>query len=423
MKKTLTLLTALLLIAVMPTSAKVTHLMPTPKSVSITEGTFALNRPVQLTDATGCKYLENFLEQHGCTISSDATATVTVELVTSIEGAYDYTLHGYENEAYTIDITADAIRITAITKTGVIRATQTLTQLAEGYDDTAALKLVSIKDWPAFKLRGYMHDVGHSFVTVDELKSQIDLMARFKVNTFHWHLTENQAWRFEVQAYPQLTESSSMTRFEGNFYTQAQCREVEEYAAERGVIIIPEIDMPGHSEAFYRAMGHDMQTDQGVAELQVILEEVADVFTHAPYIHIGADEKTITYSNFLSIMTDKIHSLGKKAICWNPISGVTITSSTGFDMTQMWSTAGTKISGIPNIDCRYNYTNHFDVFADLVGIYKRNIYYAEQGSTEIAGTISAPWNDRKTPTQEDIIKQNSICQHTCIDRTSMDRRW
>lgn len=420
MKKTLTILTALLLIATMPVSAKVTHLMPTPKSVSVTEGTFALNRPVQLTDATGCKYLKNFLEQHGCTISTDATASVTVEIVASIEGAYDYTLHGYENEAYTIDITADAIKITAITNTGVIRAAQTLTQLAEGYEGDAALELVSIKDWPAFKLRGYMHDVGRSFVTVDELKSQIDLMARFKVNTFHWHLTENQAWRFEVQAYPQLTESSSMTRFEGNFYTQAQCQEVEEYAAERGVIIIPEIDMPGHSEAFYRAMGHDMQTEQGVAELQVILEEVANVFTRSPYIHIGADEKTITYSNFLGIMTDKIHSLGKKAVCWNPISGVTITSSTGFDMTQMWSTAGKKITGIPNIDCRYNYTNHFDVFADLVGIYKSNIYYAEQGSTEVAGTISAPWNDRKTPTQEDIIKQNNIYANTLA---SAERAW
>ena len=151
-------------------------------------------------------------------------------------------------------------------------------------------------------------------------------------------------------------------------------------------------------------------------EKQKILEEVAAVFDKAPYIHIGADEKSITYGNFLKIMTDKIHSLGKLAVCWNPISGVTITSATGFDMTQMWSTAGTKVAGIPNID----YTNHFDVFADLVGIYKSNIYYEQKGNPEVAGTISAPWNDRKTATEEDIFAQNNIYANTIA---SAERAW
>lgn len=406
--------------AISPATAKVTHLLPKPQKVTVTEGTFALGRAVQLTDPTQCKYLQRVLEENGCTISEGATATVNVKIVESIEGAHDYKLAGYDNEAYTIDITANSIEITAIEPIGVIRAAQTIAQLAEGWEGEKALELVSLKDWPAFKLRGYMHDVGRSFITIEEIKKHIDLLARFKVNTFHWHMTENQAWRFEVKKYPELTSSSSMTRFPGKFYTQEQCREVEQYAAERGVIVIPEIDMPGHSEAFKRAMGHDMQTAQGVEELQYILEEVAAVFTLAPYIHIGADEKGITYPNFLKIMTDKIHSLDKLAVCWNPISGVTITKSTGFDMTQMWSTAGKKIAGLPNIDCRYNYTNHFDVFADLVGIYKSNIYYAQQGSAEVAGTISAPWNDRITPTQEDIIKQNNFYANVIA---SAERAW
>lgn len=418
MKKSLTILMALLLMTVMPLTAKVTHLLPTPKSVNIADGSFALNRPVQLTDATGSKLLENFLTENGCTITDGAAASVTVEIVGSIDGAYDYTLHGYENEAYTIDITANTIKITAVTNTGVIRAAQTLVQLAE--DSDGSLELVSIKDWPSFKLRGYAHDVGRSFIEFETLKKQIDLLSRFKVNTFHWHLTENQAWRFEVNAYPQLTESGSMTRFAGKYYTQEQCKELEEYAAERGVIIIPEIDMPGHSEAFVRAMNFDMQSDKGVEALQVILEEVVKVFPKAPYIHIGADEKSITYNNFLGIMTNKVHSLGKKAICWNPISGVNITSNLGFDMTQMWSSSGKNISGVPDIDCRYNYTNHFDVFADLVGIYKSNIYYEQQGSSEIAGTISFPWNDRKTPTEEDIIKQNNFYANVIA---SAERAW
>ncbi|MDE6819091.1 MAG: glycosyl hydrolase family 20, partial [Muribaculaceae bacterium] len=90
-------------------------------------------------------------------------------------------------------------------------------------------------------------------------------------------------------------------------------------------------------------------------------------------IHMGADEKTITDNTFLDTMIDHLHSLGKKVMCWNRINGVNIADHK-FDMTQMWATAGSKISGIPNIDCRYNYTNHFDVFADLLGIFKSSIY-------------------------------------------------
>ena len=400
--------------------AKVTHLLPKPQKIEATSGSaFALGRMVTITDPTNSTALQKFFTDNGCTVATGG-AQVTVTLVGSIEGAYDYTLAAYENEAYTLNITADAINITAVTKTGVIRAAQTLTQLAEGYEGTPALEALTMTDWPAFKLRGYMHDVGRSFIEFETLKKHIDLLACFKVNTFHWHMTENQAWRFEVKAYPQLTSSASMTRFAGKYYTQEQCRELQDYAKERGVIVIPEIDMPGHSEAFVRAMGYDMQTDNGVAALKTILEEVVATFPDAPYIHIGADEKQITYSNFLKIMTDKVHSLGKKVVVWNPISGVTISTSTGADMTQMWSSSGKVINGLPNIDCRYNYTNHFDVFADLVGIYKSNIYYEQKGNANVAGTISAPWNDRKTPTEEDIIIQNNFYANVIA---SAERAW
>ena len=402
------------------TMAKITHLLPKPQQIEAKSGAaFALGRTVTITDPTNSTALQKFFTDNGCTIATGG-AQVTVTLVGSIEGAYDYTLAGYENEAYTLDITANAINITAVTKTGVIRAAQTLTQLAEGYDGTPALEALTMTDWPAFKLRGYMHDVGRSFIEFETLKKHIDLLARFKVNTFHWHMTENQAWRFEVKSYPQLTSSASMTRFAGKYYTQEQCRELQDYAKERGVIVIPEIDMPGHSQAFKTAMGHSMQTDQGVAELKVILEEVAAVFPDAPYIHIGADEETIEYPNFLKIMTDKVHSLGKKVVVWNPIRGVTISTSTGADMTQMWSSSGKVINGMPNIDCRYNYTNHFDVFADLVGIYKSNIYYEQKGNANVAGTISAPWNDRKTPTEKDIIAQNNFYANVIA---SAERAW
>ena len=421
MKKLFTIaLLALSLCSSQTVQAKVTHLLPKPQAVEIKGGTaFALNRNVRITDPTQCALLANFFTGNGCNIT-DNGVPVTVSIVENITGAYDYELAGYENEAYRLEITANAIDITAITRTGVIRAAQTLAQLAEGYNGNAELEAATITDWPAFKLRGYMHDVGRSFIDIKTLKKHIDLLSRFKVNTFHWHMTENQAWRFEVKAYPQLTSSASMTRFAGKYYTQEQCKDLQDYAKERGVIVIPEIDMPGHSEAFVRAMGYDMQTANGVAALKKILEEVAATFPDAPYIHIGADEKSITYPNFLKIMTDKVHELGKKVVVWNPISGVTITTSTGADMTQMWSSSGKVINGMPNIDCRYNYTNHFDVFADLVGIYKSNIYYEQKGNTNVAGTISAPWNDRKTPTEEDIIIQNNFYANVIA---SAERAW
>jgi len=405
-----------------PIEAKVIHLLPRPQVVQVAANAapFALGRAVRLEDPTACKALERFLTASGCSVQDGAGARVTVEIVASIEGAFNHELADFPDEAYTLDISADLVSIKALTPTGVVRAAQTLTQLAEGYDGTPMLEALTLKDWPAFKLRGLMHDVGRSFISFEELKKEIDLLSRFKVNTFHWHLTENQAWRFEVKAFPQLTSAASMTRFTGHYYTQEQCRELEEYAAERGVTVIPEIDMPGHSAAFERAMGHSMQTEAGVAELQTILEEVAAVFPRAPYIHIGADEQTITYTNFLKIMTDKVHSLGKKIVVWNPIQGVALSKEAGFDMTQMWSTSGKVVAGMPNIDCRYNYTNHFDVFADLVGIYKSNIYYQTQGSAEVAGTVSALWNDRKTPTETDIVRQNNLYANALA---SAERAW
>lgn len=386
-------------------SATAGELLPKPRKISYEGTPFALNRGVVVSDPTSNAQLARTLTRYGLVSAEGASAKVSVSIVSSIPGTRDYTLAGYPDEAYTLSVSENEIKITAITPVGVTRAAQTLAQLAEGEE---AVSGVVITDWPAFKLRGFMHDVGRSFISVDALKRHIDILAGFKVNTFHWHLTENQAWRFEVKAYPQLTSASTMTRFPGKYYTQDECREIEEYAAERGIAVIPEIDMPGHSEAFERAMGHSMQTDQGVAELQVILEEVASVFKHAAYIHIGADEKGITYPNFLKIMTDKVHSLGKKVVVWNPISGVTINASSGFDMLTNWSTSGTKKAGMPNVDLRYNYINHFDVFADLVGIYRSNILYETEGNAEVAGSITGIWNDRKTPTENDIVLQNNF---------------
>ncbi|MBQ1973335.1 MAG: family 20 glycosylhydrolase [Paraprevotella sp.] len=419
-KKLVTLLLATLFGFSQTTEAKIVHLLPKPKTVEATaSAAFPLSGNYVLNDATNNVALKKFFTNHGMTEADGAALTVNVKQVASIANAYDYTLAGYENEAYTLEITSNTINISYINPIGVTRAAQTLVQLAEGYEGTPELETLTLSDWPAFKLRGYMHDVGRSFLSVTELKKQIELLSRFKVNTFHWHLTENQAWRFEVKAYPKLTSSESMTRYAGSFYTQEECKEVAACAKEHGITIIPEIDMPGHSAAFERAMGVEMQSAKGMEILSTVLEEVVEVFKDAPYIHIGADEKEITNAEFLPTMISKLHGLNKKVVVWNPIRNVTI-SNLDIDMTQMWSTSGSKIAGVPNIDCRYNYTNHFDVFADLVGIYKSSIYYTDKGNAEVAGTISAAWNDRKVPTEDDIVKQNNIYANIIA---SAERGW
>ena len=132
------------------TMAKITHLLPKPQQIEAKNGAaFALGRTVTITDPTNSAALLKFFTDNGCTVATGG-AQVTVTLVGSIDGAYDYTLAGYENEAYALEITADAINITAVTKTGVIRAAQTLTQLAEGYEGTPALEALTMTDWPAF---------------------------------------------------------------------------------------------------------------------------------------------------------------------------------------------------------------------------------------------------------------------------------
>ncbi len=408
-KKFILALVALVMCLPTAVQAKVEHLLPKPQQVTVTPGVaFALSGAVSINYADGvapCALLEEVFTENGCTIAQGGKA-VNVSLVPSIEGAYDYALHGYENEAYTLEITANTINITAVTATGVIRAAQTLAQLAEGYDGAKALEGLTMKDWPAFKLRGYMHDVGRSFISIDELIKQIKLFSRFKVNTFHWHLTENQAWRFEVKAYPELTSNESMTRFPGQYYTQEDCKRVMEAAKKHGVIVIPEIDMPGHSEAFERAMGFNMQSEEGKVVLKKVIDEAVEVFADAPYIHIGGDEVSTTAA-YLNEMLAYVKSKGKSGGLWNPINGIG-QDALNNTLAQMWGTRGYLATGKGNIDCRYNYTNHFDVFADLVGIYKSTVYYSQQGSSDVAGAISGCWNDRKVADEVAIMAQNNV---------------
>ena len=428
MKKiALSLLLALGLGTFQSADAKKEHILPYPQKLEATDGklTLASGSAVTVAGLKDSPALVNFFKEFGITnVSFSETGNsgnVVVKMVDQINGAYDHQLADYDNEAYTLKVTAAGIEISAVKPVGVIRAAQTLTQLAEGYAEGSGVNLeyVDITDWPAFKLRGVMHDVGRSFIEYAELKKQIELLSRFKVNTFHWHLTENLAWRFEVKAFPKLTQGQFMVRQKGKFYTQEQCKDLVQFAQERGVTIIPEIDIPGHSKAFRDALGYDMQSEEGKAALKEIFKEVVEVFSNSPYIHIGGDEVATTEAYLNEMITYIKDTYGKKIVVWNPIRDVNV-GNLKADMCQLWSTAGKKVTGKANIDCRYNYVNHFDVYADLVGIFKSNIYYTDKGNAEVAGTISATWNDTKTKNDEQLIKQNNFYANALA---SAERAW
>ena len=327
--------------------------------------------------------------------------SLSIELVNEIPKA---TVN--QNEAYQLSVTSDGVTIKATTPTGVFRAKQTLDQLIESSHNKSAIPSCEIIDWPAFRIRGYMHDVGRSFISVDELKIHIRLLAKFKINTFHWHLTENQGWRLESKVFPELNDSINFERLHGQYYTIAEAKEIADYCKQHEMLLIPEIDMPGHSAAFIRAMKTDMQSEKGMAILKQLLTEICeDVFPDVPYLHIGTDEVQFTNPTFVPEMVNHIRAMGKKVISWNPGWNYQVGE---IDMTQLWSYRGTPQPGIPAIDSRFHYINHFDTFADIVSLYNSKILNVDEGSDDIAGGIVAVWNDRLLENEEQIVLQNNF---------------
>lgn len=310
-----------------------------------------------------------------------------------------------KEEAYRLKITADSIFIEAVTSRGHYWARQTLNQIID-FSTDGTIPTLEIMDYPAFRIRGFMHDVGRSFISIAELKKQIALLSKFKINVFHWHLTENQGWRLESKVYPQLNDSANFERLAGQYYTIAEAKEIAEFCKKHNMLLIPEIDMPGHSQAFVRAMGVDMQSKKGMEILKKLMTEITEeVFPDVPYIHIGTDEVEFTNPQFVPEMVDFIRGKGKKIISWNPGWEYKVGE---VDMTQLWSYRGKAQADIPAIDSRFHYINHFDTFGDIIALYNSRIANVEIGSNDIAGAIIGIWNDRLLTDEKQILLQNNF---------------
>lgn len=342
---------------------------------------------------------EAFIAEMGGTVSPKATAVIEVKLLPSLPE-----IPMNRDEAYRLNVTRKRITVEAVTEQGVYWAMQTLRQLAEKKNSKIQIQGAEIVDWPAFRVRGFMQDVGRSYISLEELKREIAVLAKFKINVFHWHLTENQSWRLESKIFPMLNDSANTTRMPGKYYTLEEAKELVAFCKAHHMTLIPEIDMPGHSAAFIRTFRHDMQSPEGMKILKLLLDEVCETFD-VPYLHIGTDEVQFTNPRFVPEMVSYVRSKGKKVISWNPGWHY---KPGEIDMTQLWSYRGKAQEGIPAIDSRFHYLNHFDTFGDIVALYNSRIYNKEQGSNDLAGTILAIWNDRLIDSEWDMIIENNF---------------
>ncbi|HTZ96787.1 MAG TPA: family 20 glycosylhydrolase [Terriglobales bacterium] len=211
-----------------------------------------------------------------------------------------------DDESYSLEIDSTNARLNASTPLGAMRGFETLLQLVATGPDGFFVPAVTIHDQPRFPWRGLMIDVSRHFMPIDVLKRNLDGMAAVKLNVFHWHLSDDQGFRVESKKFPKLQEMGS----DGLFYTQAQIREVIQYAGERGIRVVPEFDMPGHSSAWFvgypeLASGpgpYQIQRGFGIFDaamnpteertykfLDKFIGEMATLFPD-PYFHIGGDE-------------------------------------------------------------------------------------------------------------------------------------
>ncbi|MEO8821231.1 MAG: family 20 glycosylhydrolase [Ginsengibacter sp.] len=304
----------------------------------------------------------------------------------------------YPDEDYQLTVSKNRITLAANTAHGIFNSLQTFRQLMRNGKVAAC----EIHDWPAFSWRGYMVDVGRNFQSVKLLKQEIDIMSRYKLNVFHFHPTEDIAWRIAIKRYPQLTVPENMIRNKGEYYSEKEIKDLIQFCHDRFITFVPEIDMPGHSAAFRRTFGVDMQSEKGFAILKNIITEFDSTY-HVPYFHIGADEVKITNKNFIPEVTDLIHHQGKQTIGWYP--GGNYDDAT---IRQLWESKGMDNSNARYIDSRTLYLNHMDPMESVVSIFERQLCDTTHGSAHKLGGEICLWNDRRVSNENDLLSMNPV---------------
>jgi len=294
----------------------VNTLMPKPAELSTQEGQLTLTpsfaaitdhyRNARL-DAAIARTFDRLRIQTGIAIpTSPPASSPSGVVVVSVDGPGQSIQSVDEDESYSLEVTPSGARLHAATVVGAMRGLETLQQLVQSDATSYFVPAVSIRDTPRFRWRGLMIDCGRHFMPLDVLKRTLDGMGAVKLNVFHWHLSEDQGFRMESRAFTKLTGLGS----DGLFYTQEQAREIVAYARDRGIRVVPEFDMPGHTSAWFvgypdlaSAPGpFHIEREFGVFDpvmdptrestykfLDTFIAEMAAIFPDH-FMHIGGDE-------------------------------------------------------------------------------------------------------------------------------------
>ena len=291
-------------------------LMPQPAKLAVEQGSLAITSSFTVAapqfrderlDAGVGRMLHRLEYKTGVQIGKDVQKTAAgSSLVINVKGAGEAIQSVDEDESYSLSVTAGGATLQANTVVGALRGMETLLQLVQADHSGYFLPSVTIEDAPRFRWRGLMIDCGRHFEPVTVIERTLDGMAAVKMNVFHWHLSEDQGFRIESKLYPKLAGMGS----DGLYYTQEQAKEVVAYARARGIRVVPEFDMPGHSLSWFVGYPeissgpgpYKIRREFGIADeamdptrdstykfLDGFVGEMATIFPD-PYLHIGGDE-------------------------------------------------------------------------------------------------------------------------------------
>ncbi|QIK56027.1 beta-N-acetylhexosaminidase [Dysgonomonas sp. HDW5B] len=284
------------------------NVIPKPQKFSLGQGYFSFNPQTKLVYADNA--LKSVADAYQDVLKNEFSIQVTHQnnKLLSKNAIYLQLDSKLGKEAYVLDVQTDKIVCKASSNAGLFYGLQTLAQLIQTENAKSTVPAVLIEDAPVYGWRGYMLDESRHFMGKDVVKQYLDIMARLKLNVFHWHLTDEQGWRIEIKRYPLLTQEGSVGSWSdanapSAFYTQDEIKEIVEYAAQRHIMVVPEIDMPGHATAVGRSYPEISGGGEGRWKdftfhparettyefISNIFDEVVELFP-APYIHIGADE-------------------------------------------------------------------------------------------------------------------------------------
>ena len=307
-------------------------------------------------------------------------------------------------EGYTLIVSEKGVEISAGEFSGFFNALQTVRQLIRKDNKKYSMPYCRIKDAPTFPVRGLMLDVGRNYMSVPFLKSVVRRLSHYKINVLHLHLSDDPGWRVEVNKYPELTVETSFwpTRQPGKFYTQEDIKSICDFCDSLNIRVIPEIDMPGHSAAFRKAIGKDMQTPEGMQVLKEALDEIIPLFKDSLF-HIGSDEVHFKMKEFMPEMIRYVRSKGKQVVVWYP--GYAPDSNA---VRMCWGEyeAGYSLDkSAPYIDCNGFYMDWMDSQGGVLQTFFQYPCEVPQAGGKALGSEMCVWTDGAISSDERILLQ------------------